>query len=521
MGDPETATAPNPLKLDGKISSTRLAPINVSTLNAYKGTNKNAGKKLQKQQSSLALMNVENGSQRAKTGGGREMFLSGPDAAIIGEMDDGPTVSVETNPLPDAFGVDNIGGVGGRGGGDGGDAGGGGQGGGGGGGGGQGGGGGGTSMRRRTGTKGSMKKGVDNNGNEDAEALEGEDFDDDEMDGHSEAGDAKPKGIAKQFKELIRKMGCAGSKDVHLKSPMPVVVFGATGTVGGEVARALLRDHRFAVRAVTRTPTTDQARALAEEGAVVVTADLNDSRSLMRVMEGAAGVFLSTNYWEHLNKQKEITHGMNAIDAAVSCNIHHFIFHGSEPTRQDEKPCGYMEAKAALEEYVRETTLPYTAVRFPFLYENLLSLFKPHLVRPGVYTLPIPMEDTPMDCMALHDIGRCVVNIFLRPRNHMQKAVSLTGDRMTIQHMADIMKKHFDDRKIIYHKISPADFGSFDFQGCQDIAALFENMQASPARDPRVTRRISHCVTSLDKWTTDHKAKLVEVMNGGPSQSPR
>ena len=51
-----------------------------------------------------------------------------------------------------------------------------------------------------------------------------------------------------------------------IEETLPVVVIGATGTVGGAVARALLKDHRFTVRAVTRTPSTDQARALAEEG---------------------------------------------------------------------------------------------------------------------------------------------------------------------------------------------------------------------------------------------------------------
>lgn len=56
---------------------------------------------------------------------------------------------------------------------------------------------------------------------------------------------------------------------------MPVVVFGATGMIGGAVVRALLKDHRFTVRAVTRTPTTDEARALAEEGKLTSVA-LND-----------------------------------------------------------------------------------------------------------------------------------------------------------------------------------------------------------------------------------------------------
>ena len=62
------------------------------------------------------------------------------------------------------------------------------------------------------------------------------------------------------------RMGCGSSLDAMYDDPMPVVVFGATGVVGGAVARALLRDRRFEVKAVTRTPTTDVARKLAEEG---------------------------------------------------------------------------------------------------------------------------------------------------------------------------------------------------------------------------------------------------------------
>lgn len=62
------------------------------------------------------------------------------------------------------------------------------------------------------------------------------------------------------------RMGCGSSLDAMYDDPMPVVVFGATGLVGGAVARALLKDKRFEVKAVTRSPTTDVARKLAEEG---------------------------------------------------------------------------------------------------------------------------------------------------------------------------------------------------------------------------------------------------------------
>ena len=68
-------------------------------------------------------------------------------------------------------------------------------------------------------------------------------------------------------------------------------------------------------------------------------------------------------------------------------------------------------------------------------------------------------------------------------------------------------------------QISPSDFGTFDFQGCQDIAAWFDNIQTATARDPRVTRRIIGSLTHLDKWTTEHKSKLIEVMGGRTEES--
>ena len=67
--------------------------------------------------------------------------------------------------------------------------------------------------------------------------------------------------------------------------------------------RAILADPNggFAVRAITRDPSKDKAKALAAAGAEVVQADLDDVESLKKAFAGAHGVFGVTNFWEHFS----------------------------------------------------------------------------------------------------------------------------------------------------------------------------------------------------------------------------
>ncbi len=76
-----------------------------------------------------------------------------------------------------------------------------------------------------------------------------------------------------------------------------ITVFGANGNQGGPVARALLVKEGFQVRAVTRNPDSEKAKALSENptGAEVVKADLNGAGSVEKAVQGAYGVFLVTD----------------------------------------------------------------------------------------------------------------------------------------------------------------------------------------------------------------------------------
>jgi uncharacterized protein YbjT (DUF2867 family) len=75
-----------------------------------------------------------------------------------------------------------------------------------------------------------------------------------------------------------------------MTQPRTVAVFGATGTQGGGVVKALQQRGGFTVRALTRNP--DAAQGIADE---VVGADLTKPETLVPALEGAYGVFANTN----------------------------------------------------------------------------------------------------------------------------------------------------------------------------------------------------------------------------------
>ena len=103
-----------------------------------------------------------------------------------------------------------------------------------------------------------------------------------------------------------------------------VLVTGATGSQGGAVARELLAKG-WKVRALTRKPDSDGAKALAKLGAEVVTGDLDDAASLQRALTGAWGVWAVQNTWE-AGVEKEEDQGKRLAKLAREVGVRHFVY---------------------------------------------------------------------------------------------------------------------------------------------------------------------------------------------------
>ena len=76
-----------------------------------------------------------------------------------------------------------------------------------------------------------------------------------------------------------------------------IAVMGATGLQGGAVVDALLTaSEEFAIRAITRNPESDKAKALVAKGCEVVKGDADDVASMVTAFTGAYGAFLGPTF---------------------------------------------------------------------------------------------------------------------------------------------------------------------------------------------------------------------------------
>ncbi|MFD4259708.1 NmrA/HSCARG family protein [Streptomyces sp. NPDC058534] len=215
-----------------------------------------------------------------------------------------------------------------------------------------------------------------------------------------------------------------------------VLVTGATGGQGGAVARALLSSG-WAVRALVRTPDTQQAQDLKALGAELATGDLNDAHQVTKAAQGAYGIF-SVQGADLVNPQPktEITQGRNVADAAKAAGVHHLVY-SSVAAVGKGSGVTHFDTKAEIEDYITSLSLPATVLRPVFFMENWAYMLpKPaHGTRTGPFALD---ADTTLQMIALSDIGRIAADVFANPGEFTGKTIEIAGDELSVAKIAEV-----------------------------------------------------------------------------------
>lgn len=207
-----------------------------------------------------------------------------------------------------------------------------------------------------------------------------------------------------------------------------ILVTGATGQQGGATARALLAGGHQ-VYAMTRTPDSDAARALAEAGAHLVQADLDDEASLRAALEGKWGVFALQNTWE-AGVEREEEQGKRIARLAREAGVRHYVY-ASVGSAHRDTGIPHFDNKARVEEVVRDLGFPSWVILRPvFFMENLASpWFKPYI---DEGTLALGMSgDRKLQMVAVRDIGEYGRMAFERHEELNGREIDFAGDALT------------------------------------------------------------------------------------------
>jgi uncharacterized protein YbjT (DUF2867 family) len=305
-----------------------------------------------------------------------------------------------------------------------------------------------------------------------------------------------------------------------------ITVVGATGAQGGATARALLRDGTFAVRAVTRDPDSDAARALASAGAEVVKADIDDDASLRAALEGAYGAFFVTFFWAHFSPETEQAQAQRMAQAAKAAGVQHAIWSTLEDTRQfiplddDRMPTlmgeynvPHFDAKGSANHFFTDAGVPTTFLQTSFYWDNMIGFGSgPQRGEDGSLMLVFPMGEARLSGMAAEDIGKVAAGIFGAGDAYIGQTVSIAGEHLPVAEMAAQLSDAIGET-VTYVAVEPDAYRGFGFPGAEDLGNMFQffrdfNDYFVSTRDLDLTRQLNPELMSFREWLAAHADEI-------------
>ena len=307
-----------------------------------------------------------------------------------------------------------------------------------------------------------------------------------------------------------------------------IAVVGATGAQGGGLVRAILSDPAggFAVRALTRNVDSAKARELAELGAEVVAADVDDPASLERAFAGAWGAFCVTFFWEHFSPERERAQARAMAEAAKRAGLQHVIWSTLEDTRRwvplddDRMPTlmgsykvPHFDAKGESDHFFAELGVPTTFLLTSFYWDNLIHFgMGPKPAGDGTLAFTLPMGGAKLPGIAARDIGRCAYGIFTRGGELIGKTVGIAGEHLSGEEMAAALSQALGET-VRHNAVEPAVYRGFGFPGAEDLGNMFQfkrDFEADfrGARDLAFSRSLNPGLQSFKGWLAANAARI-------------
>jgi uncharacterized protein YbjT (DUF2867 family) len=307
-----------------------------------------------------------------------------------------------------------------------------------------------------------------------------------------------------------------------------IAVVGATGAQGGGLVRAIHSDSNsgFTARALTRDINSDKAKALADLGAEVVAADVDDPASLKQAFAGAYGAFCVTFYWAHFSPETEQAQARSMAEAAKEAGLKHVVWSTLEDTRtrvpldDDRMPTlmekykvPHFDAKGEADRLFTDLGVPTTFLLTSFYWDNFIYFgMGPKKGPDGKLAITLPMGDRPLPGIAAEDIGRCAYGIFQKGDAYIGKTVGIAGEHLTGAQMAAAFSRALG-QEVVYNAVPPEVYRGFGFPGADDLGNMFQfkhdfNDAFCGARNLEESRALNPSLQTFDRWLAENKDRI-------------
>ncbi len=273
-----------------------------------------------------------------------------------------------------------------------------------------------------------------------------------------------------------------------------VLITGATGKQGGALARALA-GQPFQLRALTRRPASEPARALERRGVEVVGGDLDDPASLKGALHGVWGVFSVQDSWE-AGVEREVTQGKRLAELARDAGVERFVY-SSVGSADRRTGIPHFESKAHIEEAVRALHFPAHVILRPvYFMENLLA--------PGVLVgdavVASLRPETVLQMVAVDDVGRVAARAFIDSQL-AGRELEIAGDAVTMVEAAaalgEALRRHLGYRRVPIEEVR---------RKSEDLALMMEwfDRVGYSADISGLERELDLRMTRLAAWAHRH-----------------
>lgn len=307
-----------------------------------------------------------------------------------------------------------------------------------------------------------------------------------------------------------------------------IAVAGATGAQGGGAARAILADpeHRFAVRALTRDPESDAAKALVELGAEVVRADFGDEPSVLAALEGVYGAFFVTNFWAHGSAEQELDEIGVLARSAKAAGVQHVVWSTLEDTRvllplddarmpvlQGRYNVPHFDAKAEGNEIFAAAGVPTTNLNTTFFFQGFLKELRSQRGEDGVLTLTLPFEDGKrLAGVDVDDIGRTALAILAAGDTYIGETIGLAGDHLTGAQYAEQLAEVIGE-PVRFQSVPYDVFRGLPIPAAEELANMFQyygdfDAEFTGARDLDRLRQLNPQLKDFKTWTRENADAL-------------